>query len=245
MIWIGARTASLALAAAAAGMLAGCGPRGGEPKWRVNHFLSSPADLRRVGRIVFVELTPEPTCPPEVAWQTTQAVYKALQHKSLFHVDLVRQADPICHELPIGRVEAFSVAELAKIRQALRCDAVLFGRVSHFKPFPAMQMGLYLKLLYLKEARAIWAVDHVWDTTDQDTEWRIRRYFAREIRSGYDPLGWELILKSPRAFERYVAYELAETLPAGYVPHTSADRRRGAAAGASAGGPAKKEQPNP
>jgi hypothetical protein len=243
--YVGARTARLAVVVLAAGMLAGCYRPVEEPVESVNFFLRSPRDVRRVGRVVFVELAPEPTCPPEVAAEMTLAVYKAIQRKSLFHVDLVRRSDPVCQELPIDRVEAFTVDELAKIREKLQCGAVLFGRVSHFKPFPAMQVGLYLKLMDLRGARALWAVDHVWDTTGEGAERRIRRYFDREIRSGYEPLGWELVLKSPRAFERFVAYEVAETLPPRYAQAAPAPARRAGRAGPGTGGPAKKGPENP
>ena len=56
-------------------------------------------------------------------------------------------------------------------------------------------------------------MDHVWDTADRNVETRARQYFPKHVRSGYDPMGYELVLKSPRAFQRCVAHEVAETLP--------------------------------
>jgi hypothetical protein len=85
--------------------------------------------------------------------------------------------------------------------------------MSDFRPHPRMQMGLSLRLLDLKRGQLAWAVDHVWDTTDKAVEKRIERYFNDQIRSGYEPMDSRLIMISPKAFEKFIAYEVAETLP--------------------------------
>ena len=207
----------LALAAAAC-LVPGCLETSPSAEGRIACFLSSHEDILRTRRVVFIELAAVDDCPPQVAWDTTRALGSAVQARRLFHVETVRRTDAMCRDLPIEGIEALTLPELAAMRQGLRCDAVLFGRVSHFQPFPRMQLGLYLKLIDLKDGKLVWGVDDVWDTTDQSTERRIRKYFYREVRDGYDPLGHELVLKSPRAFERFIAYEVAETLQR---PHPS------------------------
>jgi len=206
-----ARRAALALLAAACG-LGGCRRTARAPDEQIGFFLSSRQDLQRTARVVLVELASVDECPPQIARDTTQALASAIQARQLFHVDVVRRTDPLCRDLPIEGVEALTLPELAAIRDALGCDAVLFGRVSHFQPFPRMQIGLYLKLIHLRDGKLVWGVDHVWDTTDRTTELRIEEYFRHVVRSGYDPLGPELVFKSPRAFQRFVAWEVAGTL---------------------------------
>jgi hypothetical protein len=209
-----------ALLAAAAGLclLTGCRAVVEEPDEPIGFHLSSRRDVLRLRRVVFVELRPEGDCPSAICRDTTEALAHAVLDKRLFHVDIIREGDPMCRDLPLDRLGALEVQELAAIRKALNCHAVLFGRITHFQPHPRMKMGLHLKLLELRDGRLVWGIDHVWDTAERNVENRICRYFRREIRSGYEPLGPELVLKSPRAFERFVAYEVANTLPPRHLP---------------------------
>ena len=39
------------------------------------------------------------------------------------------------------------------------------------------------------------------------------RYFKEQIRSGYEPMDWRIAMISPKVFEKFIAHELAETLP--------------------------------
>jgi hypothetical protein len=189
--------------------VAGCA--GTPPARGVNCWLSSRSDLRRIHRVVLVELDGDGSAP-QVARSLTESLFRALQSTRLFHVDVVAATDAVCLDLPLDKREPFTIEEMAAIRRQLRCDAVLLGRVSHYQPYPHMQLGLYLRLLDLRDGKLVWGVDHVWDTTDKAVEDRIRRFFDRQMRSGWEPEHWSLVLKSPRAFRRFVAYETAGTI---------------------------------
>jgi hypothetical protein len=41
----------------------------------------------------------------------------------------------------------------------------------------------------------------------------MKQYYKNELRSGYEPMDWELMITSPRNFNRFVVYEVARTLP--------------------------------
>ena len=217
-----ARRAERLLLAAMAWIVSGCfvePPREEEP---IGFVLSSQRDVFRLRRVVFVELGADGGCEPGVAWDTTKALSSAIQGRRLFHVDLVRRTNPMCRDLALDQMGGMALDDLSRMRQALRCDAVLLGRVSHFQPFPRMQLGLVLKLMDLRDGKLLWGVEHVWDTTDRQVENRIRAYFRRYVRSGYEPMDHELVLKSPRAFERYIAHEVSRTLPSRPDPKATA-----------------------
>ena len=65
----------------------------------------------------------------------------------------------------------------------------------------------------LRDSRVLWAVDHVWDATDQETQRRIAHYFTEHKGEGYDPLNWQLTTVSPAVFQQFIAFEVASTLP--------------------------------
>jgi hypothetical protein len=104
----------------------------------------------------------------------------------------------------------------------LACDAILVGAVTQFEPYPHMQGGLYLRLVDVRTGRLIWSVDHVWDTADEKVRKRIQAFFEHELGKTDDPLKWRLATVSTQAFDRFVAYEAAGTLPALTAERTAA-----------------------
>ena len=188
-------------------LLAGCA----KPP-RIGYYLSSPRSLWRIRRVVFVQLN-APDGYPRVAEETTDALFRALQDKQLFHLDVIDRTDPACQDLPLESREAYTIEQLSAMRKSLGCDAILFGTVTGFQAYPRRRLGLYMRLLDLKDGRLVWAVDHNWDTTDKATERRIRRHVSSEMRSGYNPVRWRMGLLSPKSFQKFVAHEVTETLP--------------------------------
>jgi len=210
-------TARPAWWAAAALCLASCaGPPPAAPE-PVGCFVGPRRDLLRARRAVLVELDARPDCPPEVPPDTTRALAEAVQRRGLFKVEIVRRSDPACRDLPLGATGALTIEDLAGIHRALGCEAVILGAVTDFQSYPRMRLGLYLRMLDLRDGRLLWAVDHTWDSTRRAVQDRIRSYFEREV-SGCEPLDWEIVVNSPRAFEQFVAHEAAATLPARNPP---------------------------
>jgi hypothetical protein len=201
------RWPALGLLALAAG---GCAQQPA-PAARINYYLESPRSLKRIRRVVFVELDHDGRYP-HMARDMSRDLLKAIQARKLFHLRLMSSGEPLCRDLGLDEPRRFTMEDLGAIRDALHCDAVLVGRMLRFSPYPHTQMGLYLSLLDLRRGRMVWGVDHTWDGTDKATEQRIYAFFARQNRSGYGPLDGELGLVSPRHFRKFVAAEAAGTL---------------------------------
>ena len=220
-----ARVISPALAAALAwAVLPGCGAEA--PPARIACHVGSRQDMLRLHRVALVTLA----CEQEYARigeGMTQALFQAVQQRKLFHLRVVRPDDLHDAEaiLPIGR--PCTLEDLAAMREALNCNAVILGSINHFRPYPRMQVGLYLRLIDLRGGRLLWAVDHTWDTAEKTIESRMKEFFADHARSGYDPLHWRVGMLSPRAFGKFVAYEAAATLPSGEPPPAASDQPAG------------------
>jgi len=190
----------------------GCGRRD-IARADINYCLPSPKRVMRMNRVVFITLENRKGTP-QIAEGMTEALAGAIQGRKLFHIDVVPATASACEDLPLSQREPYSMKELNNMRSALKCDAVLLGSVSQFHTYPRMQIGIYLRLLDLKNGTLAWGVDHIWDTTDKQTEDRIRRFFDSRMRSGYAPAQWRLGLISPKVFQKFIAYEVARTLPA-------------------------------
>lgn len=182
------------------------------PPGRIGHYLRSEKSVLRLHRAVFITLDNRKGTP-QIADETTEALIYAIQRRQLFHIDTVVPTDAACEDLPLKVREAYSMKQLSQMREALKCDAVLVGSVNHWQPYPRLQIGLYVRLLDLRKGQPVWVVDHIWDSTDKETEARIKDFFRKEMRSGYDPAQWRLGVMSPKVFLKFVAYEAANTLP--------------------------------
>lgn len=194
-------------------LLGGCGSpeRNACLPGRITSYVSSAKELTYVNRVAFVELD-DGEVYTQQSGPLTQAVAKALSDCRLFHIQVVGRDQQIIRDLGLDRPRRYTAEDMQRIREALGCDAVLLGRITNYQPHPHMQAGLYLALIDIRRGKMLWGVDHVWDTTDQEVVNRLKRFYHMEMRDGYGPAHWELALMSPKAFEKFVAFETAQTL---------------------------------
>ncbi len=102
---------------------------------------------------------------------------------------------------------------LVKLQKELRCDGVLFSRLTQYRPFPPLAVGWNLKLAEVATEDLVWVVDEVFDANNPRVVNSARRYQLER-----EQLPWQLsdsrsILNSPSGFGRYAAISIFETLP--------------------------------
>jgi hypothetical protein len=191
------------------------------------YYLNPDKDVCTAGRVALVELGNESSYP-EISSDITEALFLALQKKQIFGLTIVHQDDPAWQSLQLGLESGpptqdntfgvpstYTLEQLSAIHKALNCDAVLIGTVTEYHPYPRMAVGLRMKLLDLRDGQLLWALEQVWDSTDKTVERRIGEYFQSQMRSGFAPLREQLVVVSPLKFIKFVAYEVAKTLPPG------------------------------
>ncbi|MCD4823774.1 MAG: hypothetical protein K8S55_04150 [Phycisphaerae bacterium] len=167
--------------------------------------------IKHVSRVVFVQLADD-VGYPAIAQRMTETLCDTMQRQGRFHVDIVPATHSDLRDLDMIKREPYTIAELISIRKSLRCDAILFGRMSSYRPYPGTQIGLFLRLVDLKDGELIWAVDDVWDTTDRKVAKRIKRFYFDEMRDTYDPAKAEMGIMSTSGFQKFVSYEIVETM---------------------------------
>lgn len=177
-----------------------------------HYYINPYADFSTVGKTVVFELDNLST-RPELSTDLTEAVTEAIRKRHLFSLSTLYRAESAWRKLDLNGSSSYSLEELSVIRQQLKADAVLFGRITRYYPYPHLLVALHLKLVDLRNGKLLWATEQVWDSTDKRVERRMRLYFNTRMRAGFQPLDWELLITSPRAFNKFVAYEVAQTLP--------------------------------
>lgn len=181
------------------------------------YYLNPYKDLSAVGRAAIVELDNNSSYPL-ISADVTKSLFQALQKKQIFGLTVVRQ-DALAWrslQLDLYSYSTYSLEQLSAIRKTLKCDAILVGTITEYQPYPHMAISLRLKLVDLRDGQLLWGIEQIWDSSDKTTEYRIKKYFQSQMRSGFAPLQEQLVAVSPLEFIKFVAYEVAETLQAGY-----------------------------
>jgi len=177
-----------------------------------HYYLDGHGNFSSVDRVVLLELENQST-RLELAGQLTQAMADGLGKKHIFSIRTISHTDPLWSRLNLDELAACSDEKLELIGQELNVDAVVFGTIKRYRSYPHLLMALHLKMMDVRQGRLLWAMEQVWDSTDKQVELRMKEYFNKEIRTGYQPLDWKIMVTSPRAFNKFVVYEIGQTLP--------------------------------
>ena len=175
------------------------------------YYINPNKSLSAVGRVAIVELNNNSSYP-KISNDVTEKMYQALQKKQFFGLTVIRQDDSLWRSLQLDLETKYTLDQIINIHETLKCDAILLGTITEFRPYPHMIIGLRLKLLDLRDGQLLWALEQVWDSADKTTEYRIKNYFRTHKRSGFAPLKEQMVFVSSLEFIKFVSYEVAETL---------------------------------
>jgi len=175
-------------------------------------YLDKTADFSTVGRVIVAELENDNTSPA-LGKTLTQALVDGVDKKHLFSVFSVYRLDSEWVSLNLDHLKSFTPQDMANVRKLLKADALIHGTITRYRSYPQLLIALNLKMIDLRDGRLLWALEDVWDSTDKNIELRIKEFYKNEMRTGYEPMNWQIVLNSPNAFYKYVIYEVTTTLP--------------------------------
>ncbi len=177
------------------------------------HFYLNPyTDLSDLGRVAVLELDNR-SSRADLSLVLTDAITESLAKKHLFGIQALHSDHPDWRNLGLDDSGEFTHEKLLAIRKQLKVNAIVFGTITQYYPYPHMLMALRLKMIDLRDGRLLWAMEQVWDSTDKRVEQRMKIFFSTQMRSGYQPMNWDLLITSPRAFNKFVVHEVAQTFP--------------------------------
>ncbi len=102
---------------------------------------------------------------------------------------------------------------LTRLHAATHCDAVLFCRLTQYRPYPPMAVGWNLKLVDVSSRNVLWAVDQVLDSGEPVVAMSAREYYNQAINVPPPKGDPGSVLLSPRLFGQYAAAVVVETIP--------------------------------
>ena len=181
------------------------------PSKKVGYYINPDKSLSHVGRVVLVELDNDSSYP-QISADITESLFHELQKRQVFGLSIVKKNDPTWRSLQINQNSSYALEQLSAIQNTLKCNAVLSGTITQFRPYPHMVVGLRLRLIDLSDGQLLWAVEQIWDTADKTIENRIKKYFQENMKAGHDPVREQLATISSLNFIKFVTYEIASTL---------------------------------
>lgn len=175
------------------------------------YYLNRNKSLAMIGRVSIVELGNDSSYP-QVSRDFTETLYQALQKEQIFGLTIVRRQDAAWRSLQLDLDTTYGLEQIMAMRETLKCDGVLIGRITEFRPYPHMAVGLRLKLMDLTDGQLLWALEQVWDSADKKTQKRMKDYFKSQRSSDSASMYQDLMSVSSIEFMKFVCYEVAGTL---------------------------------
>jgi len=182
-----------------------------EASGSLEYYRYGGSSLKSVGRVLMLEMENLST-NQDISRELTTALSEEIRKKQIFGLETLYHTDPKWKNLSISKNLDISMQQLSDIQSRFSVDAVLYGKVMHYRPYPRNSIGLKLKLEDCTTGQLLWAVEGVWDSTDAKIEERAKSFFSTEMRSGYDPMNWKIVMVSPRIYNKFITHEISEAL---------------------------------
>lgn len=205
------RNLLLLFPAVSAAVLSGCSIINPVVPETGHYYINPQSDFPSIGRVVVLECD-NSSDYPRLSLDFAQATSQELRKKHLFNVSVLEKSDPSWKRLDLDSA-SYGLDEMSQMRKELNCDAVIIGKITEYQPYPHMLVGVNMRMIDLRGGMVVWGMEQLWDSTDRQLERRMKVYYSRQMPDIYKPMDWSLLITSPTLFNKFVAYEIALTLP--------------------------------
>ena len=173
-------------------------------------YINKSTNFARLGKVVIFEFQGQEK-HLSLSGDMSDSLAKSLGKKHIFSLNVLHRSDARWKSLDLHDETTYSIDELSRFRTELKADAIIFGAITQYQPYPHFLIALNLKMYDLKNGNLIWGIEQVWDSMDKRLERRMDKYYKVYMRSGYEPMDYRVMLNSPRAFNKFVVHEISET----------------------------------
>lgn len=181
-----------------------------EPK-AINCYLAEPTDLANVRRIMVLPFSQEDGVQADCR-MVRDAFVAELQKLRRFEVVPLplgaEENDVLNQSIHRGRLSTDAMVRLCN-RYSL--DGVFVGTVTNWRAYQPPHLGMRTQLISVHSGATVWAIDAMYDTTDQTTIGDLRHYTQTTQHDDGTLHGWEMNMLAPTKFTNYVAYRFVGT----------------------------------
>lgn len=104
-----------------------------------------------------------------------------------------------------------NINSLIILRNKYDVDAIVFGNITHYRPYEPMLLGVKVGMVSTDSGEVIWGADGVFDSNENEVAELVKQYFE-STHQKTALYGWKLILLSMRRYSQFVANQITKTL---------------------------------
>jgi hypothetical protein len=187
------------------------------PPLNYSFYHGQPFSWGAVSRVLVLPLRNE-TSFSHASEEAQNALVTELQQLGRFEV--VPAPDDICTDASrYVRVNGrFNELALIQMAHDFRADVIIMGTLTQYSPYKPVRMGLSLQVVSPVDGLIVASVAGLWDSANAWIAQRARDYYLQFCRRRDEPLTAELVLDSPRFYQRFVCFEAVHILVGDFLP---------------------------
>lgn len=106
---------------------------------------------------------------------------------------------------------SINLKTILALRKKYDVDAIIFGNITHYRPYEPMLLGVKLGMISTDTGEVIWSADGVFDSNENEVA-KLVKYYFESTHQKSALYGWKLILLSMRRYSQFVANQITKTL---------------------------------
>ena len=176
-----------------------------------NAFVNKDFDWKNIRRIVVMPLANQGEYT-EASEEMLRTLAPELQNLGDFEVVVGRRESNRNKAEIILTSGQFDELEVLQIARDYNAQAVVFGKVTEYKPYGAPVVGLRLVIVSADEGVAIAGIDGVWDAREQRVLDEAITYYNTQLALDGNVAGQDILFESPVVFRKYVSHDIGLAL---------------------------------
>ena len=177
------------------------------------HYRSAELDKQSISKILIVPFSYRDG-PEKIATTITETFAVELGKAGLFQI-----MNPSVK--PTGLMDAsdvlwdrgvIDVDLLLKAREKYGIEAVLFGKITNYKPYIPLVLGMKITMISVLSGNTLWSIDGDFDSDQKEVVDLAKSYYKKYYRKDQSLYGWELVLISMERYSRFVTNMLISTI---------------------------------
>ncbi|MBS0205115.1 MAG: hypothetical protein JSS49_19600 [Planctomycetes bacterium] len=174
-------------------------------------FVSQKFDWSTVKRVVLMPMSNN-TAFAQASVEMQNNLAAELQRAGRFDVVVATHEDPGARARDVFSRGTFDELELLRIAREYDAQAVLFGQLTQYHPYPPPKVGLTLLMISPAEGVAIASADGLWDAREITTAQQAQGYLHEKLTWRQSLMGVDRALESPDVYQRFVCQQIATSL---------------------------------
>lgn len=107
---------------------------------------------------------------------------------------------------------AIDAKALMQARKDYRVDGFIFGKITHYKPYSPLTLGVRIMFISGDTGETLWSIDGVFDSDQKEIVQMAKKYYKQNYKKDKSLYGWEIMLISMERYTKFIANLLASTM---------------------------------